>query len=118
MNQTKQDASDTFAQHFDSIARLKESSDEYLMAMSEGLALWLRQVDAELAARRGQVIGPTLSPRERAVLNALDSDRTYEEVATLLNMSINTVRHHVRGIYRKLGVSNRHAAVTKFSTRV
>ena len=37
--------------------------------------------------------------------------RTAEEIASSLYVSVNTVKTHMRGIYRKLGVSNRRQAV-------
>ena len=36
---------------------------------------------------------------------------TYAEVARLLQISINTVRHHVRSLYDKLHVSSKAEAV-------
>ena len=37
--------------------------------------------------------------------------RTAEEIAASLYLSVNTVKTHLRGIYRKLGVRNRREAV-------
>lgn len=37
--------------------------------------------------------------------------RTTEEIADSLYVSVNTVKTHLRGIYRKLGVSQRRDAV-------
>ena len=37
---------------------------------------------------------------------------TYDEVASMLTMSVNTVRHHVRAMYRKLHVCSKAEAVT------
>jgi LuxR family maltose regulon positive regulatory protein len=52
-----------------------------------------------------------LSTRERAVLKRLTSLRNLEEIATDLDVSINTIKSHVRAIYSKLGVSSRRTAV-------
>src|SRR5690606_37139843 len=41
----------------------------------------------------------SLTPRERAVLDAFARGLRYEEVAASLNVSVNTVRSHVRSIY-------------------
>lgn len=46
-----------------------------------------------------------LTARERDVLAALGGDRSYVEASAHLGMSINTLRTHVRNIYRKLGVN-------------
>jgi LuxR family maltose regulon positive regulatory protein len=52
-----------------------------------------------------------LTTRERALLVELPSMRTAEEIADSMYVSINTVKTHLRGIYRKLGVSQRRDAV-------
>ncbi|HEX5494867.1 MAG TPA: LuxR C-terminal-related transcriptional regulator, partial [Mycobacteriales bacterium] len=58
--------------------------------------------------------GPTdsLTPRELETLAELPSMRTTEEIAEALHCSANTVKTHLRGVYRKLGVRNRRDAVT------
>ena len=52
-----------------------------------------------------------LTDREREVLRLLPSRLTLSEVATELYVSQNTVKFHVRAIYRKLGVMSRAEAV-------
>ncbi len=52
-----------------------------------------------------------LTGRERALLVELPSMRTAEEIADSMFVSVNTVKTHLRGIYRKLGVSQRRDAV-------
>ena len=67
-----------------------------------------------LAARR-QVHhrgpGTPLSARERDVLTELSSLSNLGEIADDLEVSVNTIKSHVRAIYGKLGVSTRRAAV-------
>lgn len=53
-----------------------------------------------------------LTNREQALLVELPSMRTAEEIASTLYVSVNTVKTHLRGIYRKLGVSQRRDAIT------
>ncbi|SDW73455.1 LuxR family transcriptional regulator, maltose regulon positive regulatory protein [Amycolatopsis xylanica] len=53
-----------------------------------------------------------LTEREQALLAELPSMRTAEEIAHSLYVSVNTVKTHLRGIYRKLGVSQRRDAIT------
>lgn len=48
-----------------------------------------------------------LTPREADVLELLQGGRSNAEIAHTLQVSIETVRTHVRRIYRKLGVANR-----------
>lgn len=54
-----------------------------------------------------------LSERELTVLRFLASRLTSTEVARELYLSVNTVRSHVKAIYRKLGVSTRAEAVAR-----
>jgi LuxR family transcriptional regulator, maltose regulon positive regulatory protein len=73
----------------------------------------LLQASAELA--RGAVPPSTLveqlTERERAVLRYLPSLMTYEEIASDLYVSPNTVKSHVHAVFRKLGVTGRRQAV-------
>ncbi len=53
-----------------------------------------------------------LTRREMELLAELPTWRTAEEIAADLCVSVNTVKTHLRGIYRKLGVTTRRDAVT------
>ena len=59
-----------------------------------------------LAARAHRAL-PGLSPRENAVAQGFGEGKTYKEIARDLGLSPNTVRHHIRGIYSKLGVKDK-----------
>ena len=52
-----------------------------------------------------------LTEREHTVLRYLPSLMTYEEIATDLYVSLNTIKTHAYGIFRKLGVTGRRQAV-------
>jgi LuxR family maltose regulon positive regulatory protein len=52
-----------------------------------------------------------LTGREQAVLDMLPSMRSNQEIAGELFVSVNTVKAHLKSIYRKLAVSNRREAV-------
>lgn len=54
-----------------------------------------------------------LTAREQQILGELRSLRTVEEIARDLLLSVNTVKTHMRGVYRKLDVSSRRQAVSK-----
>jgi LuxR family transcriptional regulator, maltose regulon positive regulatory protein len=54
-----------------------------------------------------------LTGREQAVLRYLDSDRSTTQIAVELYVSVNTVKSHLRSIYRKLGASRRGDAVRR-----
>ncbi len=52
-----------------------------------------------------------LTEREREILGELTTLRTVEEISHDLLLSVNTVKTHMRGIYRKLAVTSRRQAV-------
>lgn len=54
---------------------------------------------------------PRLSPREREVLELLSRGLSNRETATVLGISLSTVRTHVEHVLEKLDVSNRVEAV-------
>ena len=54
-----------------------------------------------------------LSPRERTVLELLADGATNHEIAVGLELSYNTVKDYVSGVYRKLGARNRAGAVLR-----
>ena len=55
----------------------------------------------------------SLSRREKDVLNLLCEGYNYKEIAKTLFVSPNTVRFHLKNIYKKLRVNSRHEAVIK-----
>jgi ATP/maltotriose-dependent transcriptional regulator MalT len=55
--------------------------------------------------------GDELTERELAVLRLLDGDLSRREIADALYVSLDTVKTHIRGIYRKLGAGSREDAV-------
>jgi LuxR family transcriptional regulator, maltose regulon positive regulatory protein len=57
--------------------------------------------------------GEPLSERERAVLSYLPTMLTTAEIATEMFVSVNTVKTHLKSIYRKLGVARRRDAVRR-----
>lgn len=54
-----------------------------------------------------------LSPREQEVLRALVNGQSYKQVAATLDISIDTVRGHIRRLYKKLQVHSVAEAVTR-----
>lgn len=59
-----------------------------------------------------------LTPAERRVFALLLTDKTYGEIAADLLISPNTVKYHVRNIYRKAGCSSRQELQARFRTPV
>lgn len=64
-------------------------------------------------SRPGPVVSRQLSDRELEVLRHLAQMRTSEEIATEMYVSINTVKTHLKSIYRKLAVTRRGDAVRR-----
>ncbi len=54
-----------------------------------------------------------LTARERDVLEALVNGNTYKEIAYNLKITVGTVRHHIKSIYRKLHVHSKSEAVAR-----
>lgn len=55
----------------------------------------------------------TLSNREKEVINRLAGGNNYQEIAEQLLISVDTVRHHIKNIYKKLHVHTQSEAVAK-----
>lgn len=66
---------------------------------------------------RAQAVGMSsgldveLTTAEEAILRELPTHRTVADIAALRGVSVNTVKTHLKGIYRKLGVRDRRDAV-------
>lgn len=56
---------------------------------------------------------PIFTPREQDLITVLPTRMSNEAIANLLNISTNTVKTHLRSVYRKLGVEDRDAAVER-----
>jgi LuxR family maltose regulon positive regulatory protein len=68
---------------------------------------------AEVARLRSVMVdgpGDSLTVREQEILQYLRTSMTTQEIADELHLSLNTVKTHLRAIYRKLGVANRRGA--------
>ncbi|GAA1831842.1 LuxR C-terminal-related transcriptional regulator [Actinomadura chokoriensis] len=74
--------------------------------------LGLGGVPARTDAAAPAVVGP-LSERELEVLALLSKMLTTDEIATEMYLSVNTVKTHLRNIYRKLAVTRRGEAVRR-----
>src|SRR3984885_11667414 len=62
---------------------------------------------------RADVESPPLTLSELAVLRLLPSYLTNQEIADALFLSVNTVKTHLRSVYRKLGVTSRRSAIAR-----
>ena len=67
---------------------------------------------ADLRGARGVPPAEKLSRREIEILHYLATMLTAAEIGKELSISVNTVKAHMRAVYRKLGASRRTEAVT------
>jgi DNA-binding NarL/FixJ family response regulator len=72
------------------------------------VASFQKSADKKLAAHE------QLSPREQAVLDGLAKGWTYKQLASELDISVDTIRTYIRRIYEKLHVQSRTEAVAKY----
>jgi DNA-binding CsgD family transcriptional regulator len=86
---------------------------------SERGSLWLESLN-RLAIERikernllVEISGEQLTAREIEVLKYLITENTVSEIGQILHISKNTMKTHLRNIYRKLGVDGRGSAATK-----
>jgi len=54
-----------------------------------------------------------LTPKESQIVNYLVDGFTYRKIAETLNNSIETIRHHVKNIYKKLHINSRAELMKK-----
>jgi LuxR family maltose regulon positive regulatory protein len=86
-----------------------------LVARDSGRFGRLEHFADQVLAATQPAVGEPLEPltaRELELLTHLPSLLTAEEIAASLYVSVNTVKTHLRGIYRKLGVNSRREAIT------
>jgi LuxR family maltose regulon positive regulatory protein len=75
----------------------------------------LEQLERRISPRgpREVSLADALTEREAAVLRLLGGSLSVREIGQELRLSPNTIKTHIRAIYRKLDVSTRRAAVEK-----
>lgn len=71
------------------------------------------RLEAILRTRPTPTLPPSLTLQERRVLQQVKAGHSNAEIAERLFVSPSTVRKHLENAYRKLGVSNRVAAVMR-----
>ncbi len=95
-----------------------ETQTSALSAIMPHLDAALRRVECLPANNESQVdIAPILgliSEREASVLNLVIQGETNTVIAEHLFISVNTVKNHLKNIYKKMGVSGRAQAVAKY----
>ncbi|HSK77127.1 MAG TPA: response regulator transcription factor [Thermoanaerobaculia bacterium] len=71
----------------------------------------LRTLRVETSPERAESDGDLLTRREREILRGLAAGKTYQQAAQGLHISTDTVRFHIRKIYRKLQAHSQSEAV-------
>lgn len=59
----------------------------------------------------------TLTPREQQIVRAIEQGLSYKMVAARLDISLDTVRNHLRHVYAKLHVNSKHEALSELRRR-
>lgn len=92
--------------------------DEVRRFAEERFEAWPRKSES---ASSGPVLfsmsRPSLSERELEVVRELAAGLSREQIASAHFVSMNTLKSHLRSIYRKLGVKSRTAAVLEAERR-
>lgn len=93
---------------------------ETILAVARGETVLAPEVQAALVGElRDREVDdrPVLSPREREVLQLIAKGLSAPAIAERLYVSPATVKTHLQGLYEKLGVSERAAAVAEAMRR-
>jgi LuxR family maltose regulon positive regulatory protein len=90
----------------------------HLQQVDPGADAFVRELVADLTLDDQspiavEILSENLTDRELSVLRFLPSMMTNEEIAAELYVSVNTVKAHLKRIYRKLGVVSRREAVRR-----
>lgn len=96
-----------------SAAQVRDAIRDVMAGGAPMNAAIARKVVHQFAQHRPAAEVAALSARERQVLEALSRGQRYKEVADTLGISMDTVRTHVKEVYRKLHVNSRAEAVLK-----
>jgi ATP/maltotriose-dependent transcriptional regulator MalT len=106
-------AKETFLRQANQMGTLliKAASDKptvYLEDLASAVAERIRS-----DAHKYSEFSSSLTKREIEVLRHLSTDRPISAIAGTLHISINTMKTHLKNLYRKMGVENRTQAVEK-----
>jgi len=81
--------------------------------MSSLIARQVIDVFKQTQGKQSEEKDSELSAREKEVITSLSDGNNYQEIADRLFISVDTVRHHIKNIYRKLHVHSQSEAVAK-----
>jgi DNA-binding NarL/FixJ family response regulator len=75
--------------------------------MSPGVARHVVQAFQRLAQRAAPSPSEPLTPRELEIVRGIEDGLSYKLIAARLHISLDTVRNHIRSVYRKLQVNSK-----------
>jgi DNA-binding NarL/FixJ family response regulator len=75
--------------------------------MSPGVARHVVQAFQRLAQRTAPSPSEPLTPRELEIVRGIEDGLSYKLIAARLHISLDTVRNHIRSVYRKLQVNSK-----------
>lgn len=78
--------------------------------MSPGIA---RKVVEYFNPKHAAQLSENLTPRESQIVLAIEEGLTNKEVAIRMDISLETVKYHIKNIYEKLQVNSRHALISR-----
>jgi DNA-binding NarL/FixJ family response regulator len=91
---------------------LKDATESEMLAAISAVNAGKRYIPRHIAARLAdRMMRSDLTARELQILELLAEGSTNKQIGTTLDISDNTVRHHVNNIMEKLQVSDRTEAV-------
>ena len=99
-----------FEMYADQVAPLLR---RHAAAAGRHLGLTVGLLDRADSGAGGACVVEALTERELEILNHLPTLMSNVEVAESLHLSVNTVKSHLKAIYRKLGVEGRRQAVLR-----
>lgn len=95
---------------------LKSCSREELVSAINGVTTGIEYLDEELRAdfadylnkplKKSEHVGPSVSKREKEVLQLISEEMTTNEIAKQLFISVTTVETHRKNMLKKLGLRN------------
>lgn len=94
-------------------ARILEAITEVYQGGSPMSAQIARRVIGSLQKEDGIDASTILTAKEKEILKALSKGLRYKEIASNMDISVETVRSHTRRIYEKLHVQSRTEALNK-----
>jgi len=97
-----------------SSVKMLESIYELMNGGSPMSAFIARKVLGSFHAVKGNGDLDTLTSRELEVLQLIAKGLLYKEVATALDVAVETIKKHLKNIYSKLHVQNKTEAVIKY----